>query len=207
MQLTAQLEAIILSDRSHEEFIRAAAPDAALLSPLLHSGSAQTDFVKSAQQLGIPVGKLLFSWDDLSTKGAMYVIPNHVFVWNERQRRETTELHGGPETQIHVTGAPRFDRFFELEPRTSREASCGALGLDSNRPLVAYLCSSKFVSERELDFSSRIGIVACTAPHTSFCARPTPWCGRTGTSGFAIESGWRPNDALTSERRPVQERI
>jgi hypothetical protein len=51
-----------------------------------------------------------------------------------------------------ITGAPRFDDFFQMAPRQSREDFCAGVGLDSKRPLVAYLCSSDFVSNREVEF-------------------------------------------------------
>ena len=48
---------------------------------------------------------LLFSWDNLSTKGALHVAPDRMFVWNARQVREAEELHGYPSSQVTVVGA------------------------------------------------------------------------------------------------------
>jgi hypothetical protein len=53
-------------------FIREQAPDVVLLSPVVHFGSAQADLVAAGRSLGIPVGMLLFSWDNLSTKGRLH---------------------------------------------------------------------------------------------------------------------------------------
>jgi hypothetical protein len=43
---------------------------------------------------------LLFSWDNLSTKGTLHVAPDLMFVWNERQRREAAELHDYPPERV-----------------------------------------------------------------------------------------------------------
>ena len=59
-----------------------------ILSPLIDLGSSMTDLVKSARAAGIPSAQLLFSWDNLSTKGRIHRQPDWMFVWNERQRRE-----------------------------------------------------------------------------------------------------------------------
>ncbi len=145
-------EQSIPSDALHEQCVAEFRPDVVLASPLVHFGSAQADFVKAARALGIPVGMLLFSWDNLSTKGALHVEPDRLFVWNERQRREALELHGVPLDRTRVTGAARFDRFFALRPMLTREAFCAPFGLDPSKPILLYLCSSRLVSEREPAF-------------------------------------------------------
>ncbi len=140
------------SDLLHEDFLRAHAPDVLLLSPLVHFGSAQADFVASARALGIPVAMLLHSWDNLSTKGCMHHPPDWIFVWNEQQRREALELHRFPPERVIVVGAPRFDSFFELRPRLTREEFHEPLGLDPSKPTLLYVCSSQLISALERAF-------------------------------------------------------
>jgi hypothetical protein len=118
-------------------------------------GFSQADFVKSARQLGIPTGMLVFSWDNLSNKGLIHEKPDRMFVWNDIQRQEAVKLHAYPAAQIVTTGAPRFDAFFEMRPGTTREEFCGMVGLDPAKPIVTYLCSSKFVAAHEQAFVGR----------------------------------------------------
>jgi hypothetical protein len=61
-------------------------------------------------------------------------------------------MHGVPAEQVVITGAPRFDDFFLMTPGQSRADFCGGVGLDPAKPIVAYLCSSEFVANREVDF-------------------------------------------------------
>lgn len=149
------LERGIPSDPLHEEFLTRHAPDVVLITPGVHFGSVQTDVVKSANARGIPVWMLLFSWDNLSTKGALHAPPDLLFVWNERQRREAAELHGYPPDRVVVVGAPRFDEFFALRPRVDRRDFLTPLGLDASKPALLYLCSSRFIADRELPFIGR----------------------------------------------------
>lgn len=149
--MTAMMEEAIPSDPGIEARLAAHRPDIVLVSPLIDLGSSQTDIVKSARRLGITSGMLLFSWDNLSTKGSIHVPPDRMFVWNELQRREAATLHGYPIERTVVTGAPRFDEFFALAPVTSRAAFFAPLGFDPGRPMLMYLGSSKFViTDREL---------------------------------------------------------
>ena len=151
--ITALMEEAMPSDVGIEARIAAHQPDVVLVSPLIDLGSSQSDIVKSARRLGIPTGMLLFSWDNLSTKGSLHVAPDRMFVWNELQRQEASTLHGFPAERVTVTGAPRFDEFFALSPVTDREGFCAPLGFDPSRPILMYLGSSKFViTDRELPF-------------------------------------------------------
>jgi hypothetical protein len=153
--LFALMEATIPSDGTIDAFLQAERPDVVLVTPLVNFGSYQADYVKSARALGIPVGFPVFSWDNLSNKGLIHVVPDRVFVWNSRQRLEAVKMQHVPADQVVVTGAPRFDEFFLMKPQQSREAFCAGVGLDPGRPLVAYLCSSEFVSNREVEFVGR----------------------------------------------------
>ncbi|MGE0592716.1 MAG: FkbM family methyltransferase [Vicinamibacterales bacterium] len=151
-RLLALVEASIPADALHREFIARHAPDVVLVTPGVHFGSAQADFVKAARALGIPAWMLLFSWDNLSTKGALHVMPDLLFVWNEHQRTEAGALHDVPADRVVVVGAPRFDEFFTLRPAVSRPEFFRPLGLDPARPTLLYVCSSRFVAGSEVPF-------------------------------------------------------
>ena len=140
------------TDPLYDTFLREEQPDVLLLSPVVHFGSAQADLVASARRLGIPVGMLLFSWDNLSTKGRLHRPPDRMFVWNDRQRIEAAQLHGFPEDRVVVVGAPRFDSFFSLRRQMSAGEFLSPLGLDAAAPTLLYVCSSPFVSAGELAF-------------------------------------------------------
>ena len=138
-----------------DEFLASEKPDVLLISPLVHFGSAQADVAASARRLGIRTWMLLFSWDNLSTKGCMHVEPDLMFVWNERQRVEAQELHRFPPSRVIVVGAARFDPFFELRPTLAREEFHESLGLDPSRPTLLYLCSSRLIAPHEMPFIQR----------------------------------------------------
>ena len=143
------LETSIPSAREYDDFLEAVRPDVALVTPLLGFSSAQTDLVKSARARGVPVGLPVYSWDNLTTRGMLHVMPDCLFLWNDIQADEAKRLHGVPDDRIVVTGAPRFDDFFLLRPSTSREAFCAALGLEPRRPILLYVGSSRWVIDHE----------------------------------------------------------
>ena len=96
-------------------------PTLLVVTPLVKIGSYQADYVKSARALRIPVVFPVFSWDNLSTKGLVHVMPDLVLVWNDRQRQEAIEDAAYSAADVMAVGAPRFDRFFDMQPQTTRE--------------------------------------------------------------------------------------
>jgi hypothetical protein len=125
-------------------------PDVVLVSRLVDYDSIQVDYVRAAQYLGIPVGFAVASWDNLTNKGLIKVLPDFVTVWNNCQKREAVELHGVPEDRVLVTGAQIFDCWFDRPPSLDRAAFCGRFGFDSERTLITYLCSSRQIADNEV---------------------------------------------------------
>ena len=145
-------EAIVPSERYYELFIRSHAPDVIVITPLIDFGSYQTDYVKSAHRLGVPIVFVPFSWDNLTNRGLVRIPPDRVLVWNEHQKQEAMTYHDVSPDRIVVTGAPRFDDFFSMRPTTTRDEFCARAGLDASRPFLLYLCSSNFVAPDEVSF-------------------------------------------------------
>jgi hypothetical protein len=125
-------------------------PDVVVASPANKKNSAEIEYVKAARSLGIPSVVPVLSWDNLTTKGLIHVVPDVTLVWNETQRDEAVRIHGIPPEHLAVTGAPFFDPWFEasvaIEPR---EAFCARVGLDPDEPFALYLGSSHNIARDE----------------------------------------------------------
>jgi hypothetical protein len=132
-------------------WIKAQAPDAVLITPLIDFDYCQLDALKASLSLGIPTAHLVASWDNLTNKGGILIPPDRVVVWNEHQRREAEALHGIPSGRVVVTGAQLFDHWLKMKPASTREAFLARIGnLDPARPLILYLCSSSFICREEV---------------------------------------------------------
>jgi len=149
----AAVERMIPPSGPIEVFLRAHDPDLLLVTPLVELGSQQVDYVKAARRLGVPSALCVASWDNLTSKGLIRVLPDRVLVWNEAQKREAVELHGVAPAQVVVTGAHLFDRWFDARPTRSRDEFCRLVGLDPARPFVLYVGSSVFIAPDEVPFA------------------------------------------------------
>ncbi len=128
------------------DILKASSPDVVLVSPLVTNRSWQTDVVKAAMGLGIPTGVCVASWDHLTSKGMIRIVPDRVFLWNPVQRDEAIALHDIPSERIVVTGAQPFDKWFRREPTVSADFFCRQVGFDSERPYILFVGSTASIS-------------------------------------------------------------
>jgi len=139
-----RLEQAVPRQKGVDEFITDLQPDVLLITPLIELGSPQLDYVRAARALGIRSALCVWSWDHLSSKALIRVVPDRVLVWNETQRAEAQRFHGIPPEQVVVTGAQCFDQWFDRQPSRDRDAFCRRVGLPSAAPFLLYVCSALF---------------------------------------------------------------
>lgn len=137
------------------KFIQSRRPSVLLITPLVDIGSDQVDYIREASAAKIPTALGVSSWDNLTNKGEMQVIPDRVLLWNDSQKIEAIEIHGVPEDRVIVTGAQNFDDWFNWQPSKTREAFGRVVGLSSEKPFILYLGSSFFIAPKEAEFAQR----------------------------------------------------
>jgi hypothetical protein len=170
----SRLEEAIPPSRRITEFLAAQRPDAVLASPVIEFASSQVEHLKAARALGIRTGVCVASWDNLTGKGLLRFVPDRVFVWNDTQRQELVEMHGIPADRVVLTGAQRFDDWFERKPSRTPDEFRRRVGLGP-RPFVLYLCSSPFIAPNEVAFVRRwLRAVRRRLPHVGALVRPHP---------------------------------
>jgi Methyltransferase domain len=147
-----RMEAAVPVPRGITELIESHRPDAVLVSPLVGLGSIESDYVRAAQELGIPTVLVVASWDNLTNKGVIRDAPAMTIVWNQTQVEEAVRLHSIPRDQVVAVGAHSFDHWFTWRASTTREGFAGQRDLDPARPLVLYLGSSFFISGDETGY-------------------------------------------------------
>jgi len=155
VRLFRTIERVLLPPGEIADVFRRINPDVLFLTPLLYFRSHQVDHVRCARQLGIKSVLGVGSWDHLTTKGLIHELPDRILVWNELQKREAVELHRVPAERIAVTGAQAYDHWFAAEPTLDRGGFCQQVGLDPQRPMLLYLCSSPFIAPHEVGFVRR----------------------------------------------------
>jgi len=94
-------------------------------------------FLRAAKRKGYYVVGLTRSWDNLTSKGVIQVLPDKLILHTERMKKQAVELVGMPEKDIYVSGPPDYDKYFKPLSIT-REEFCRQLGIDLKRRLVLF---------------------------------------------------------------------
>lgn len=146
-----RLERVIPPDAGIIQELQKEKPDAVIVSPAnLRYSSSDLEYLKAAARLKIPTAVQVLSWDNLTTKGLIHIVPDVVLAWNETQVGEARAHHGISAERVFVTGAPVFDQWFsDLKPSMSREEFCKRHGFDPRYPIIVYLGSTKNIAKDE----------------------------------------------------------
>ena len=112
-------------------------------------------------------------------------------------------MHGIPADRVVLTGAQRFDDWFERRPSTTREEFQRKVGLDPAEPYVLYLCSSPFIAPDEVGFVRRwLAAVRAQFPEVGVLVRPHP---QNGAQWEGVDLG-DPNAVVWPPGRPAARR-
>lgn len=151
VKFLATLDALIPPRSDVKDLLkRKVKADMVMVTPLFGHGSAQVEYFKAAQALGIRSCLPVASWDNLTSKGVVQCSPDRILVWNEAQRKEGIELQHMPKDRIVVTGAHSYEHWFTWQPSTERDAFFSHVGLDPSRGYVLFLGSSRFIAADEV---------------------------------------------------------
>lgn len=106
--------------------------------------SCDQEYLRAAKVLKIPTVAPVFSWDNLTTKGLLHVVPDLLLVWNKQQIKEAKKHHNinYEGAKIRICGAYFFDHWFNNQRPANRESFCKKYGLDSKKPIFLYLGTS-----------------------------------------------------------------
>ncbi len=165
------------------------------------SSSPDLDYLKAARYLGIQTIVPTPSWDNLSSKGLLQILPDLLLVWNEEQVREAVRHHKVPRERIRIVGAYQFDGWRALRaPRESRDAFCSRIGVPTERKYILYLGSGAVTgdSTKVVD-ELRLGMDASQDPDVSnayLVVRPAP-------NNFVAFSSYKRERVVVCPHKPV----
>ena len=122
-------------------------PDVMLVSPTVWpKDPVEADYLHAGRILGIATIGCPNSWDDLTSRGTVHVLPDLFLAWNEALAQEAAEIHDIPASTIRITGASHLDTLFSLRPRSSRADVCARLGRP-DAPYIVFLGSPSTIWE------------------------------------------------------------
>ncbi|MBI4992211.1 MAG: CDP-glycerol glycerophosphotransferase family protein [Candidatus Harrisonbacteria bacterium] len=122
---------------------------------LVFSTDAQNEIdvrlLLDAKRNGVSTIGMVRSWDNLTAKGVIRVIPDLLAVHNEILKEEAITLHGIPEERIKIIGIPHYDRYFQGS-HSSREEFMKRIGANPQKKLILFApTGDRYIGENTVD--------------------------------------------------------
>lgn len=93
---------------------------------------------------------LINSWDRVTARSVLRLVPDKLIVFNELVKEEAMEHNGISRDQIFVSGIPQYDKYF-TGTRTNREAFFRKKGIDPGHRLIVFSPQGGTFSESDWD--------------------------------------------------------
>jgi CDP-Glycerol:Poly(glycerophosphate) glycerophosphotransferase len=99
-------------------------------------------FLYAAQQLKIPSGTFIFSWDNLASKGRMLGTFDYFFVWSQLMKSELLYFYPKVEKEkVKVVGTPQFEPYVMSKYESTSDEFYAKFQLDANTKTICYSCA------------------------------------------------------------------
>ena len=103
-----------------------------------------------ARQRGIATVGMVRSWDNLTCKGLVRVVPDTLVVNNAIVAEEAEELNSIPSERIKLIGIPHYDRY--SEPAHDRSTFAKAIGMKPDQRFILYApTGDRYLAENNTD--------------------------------------------------------
>lgn len=171
--------------------------------------------MREAKRRGIRVVGMTRSWDNLTSHGALRVVPSRIIVQNEFLHDAVRGVQGISKhmASVDVVGLPHYDVARDVETYAgTREAFCAEYGLDPRKKILIYGAMGTFLFKRENDLLFQFSLFAqkCSVGEDiQFLYRPHPKFTLTQDSksvpGVIIDRSATYRTEVNSERSASQE--
>jgi len=107
--------------------------------------------VKEAKRRAIPTVCLMESWDNLTLKGPLSVVPDRLVVWNEVNKNEALNLHQFREEDVLIAGIPQFDLYQDKSLFASKGNFLNGFTIGPEVKLITYAATSEWNAKDEIE--------------------------------------------------------
>jgi CDP-glycerol glycerophosphotransferase (TagB/SpsB family) len=130
------------------EYFKKYNPSAVFLAHLFDD--LEIRLLKEAKYSDVKSIGFINSWDKLTARNIIRVLPDKLFVFNNIVKEEALRCADMPECKIEVVGIPQYDWHMNYKP-ISREEFFSKKGLDVSKKLIVYAPMGKAYSDSDWD--------------------------------------------------------
>ncbi len=109
----------------------------------------EINYTSVAQKRGVPIMGVVKSFDNITSKGFLPVVPSFFSVWNQQMKEELVHIHAIDPIDISINGAPQFDNYLNYSPKSNFSQFTKAFGLSGKRKIVLLTTTSEDINSSE----------------------------------------------------------
>ncbi len=94
--------------------------------------------MRSAKRHGVSIVGMVRSWDNVTSKTLLTMIPERVLVNADQVKQELIRYGDVRDRAISVVGIPHYDRYRDAQVRTPRDVFFKKIGLDPQKKLILF---------------------------------------------------------------------
>ncbi len=104
---------------------------------------AEIAILREAKKRGIKSIGFVNSWDKLTARAIIRLLPDELVVFNQIVKKEAMDFADMPAEKIFVGGIPNYDCYLTYKP-ASREEFCRTLGAAPEKRIIVYAPNGKY---------------------------------------------------------------
>lgn len=134
----------LVRDRNFVEVFDKYQPDLVFLAHIF--GDEETSMLRQARKRGIKSMAFINSWDKITSRCMVRLLPDKMIVHNEIVKKEAIKYADMPPENIEIVGVPNCDIFVNAKP-SRKEEFCAKVGLDAKKKILMFCPLGKRYSD------------------------------------------------------------
>lgn len=145
-RLLRPLDLRLVGDPGFGPYFERYRPAAVFLAHLFDD--VETALLREAQRRGVRTVGYINSWDKVTTRASIRLLPDTMLVFNDIVKAEVMRYADMPADRVIPTGIPQYDRYVTIRP-APREEFFKRIGIDPSKRLVVYAPMGRTFSDSD----------------------------------------------------------
>jgi len=142
------LDWVLVKDNNYIEYFKKYKPD--LIFPAHLFGDEELSMLRQAKKLKVKSIGLINSWDKLTSRCMIRLLPDKMIVHNEIMKQDAINFADMKASNIEVVGIPHYDIFVNQKPTLKKDFFKQA-GININKRLVLICPLGKYYSDVDVE--------------------------------------------------------
>lgn len=147
-KIARRLDFLLVSDSTYVSFFQKYKPDLVFLAHLFDE--PEISLLREAKKQKVKTVGFVNSWDKVTARCIMRLLPDKAVVFNSFVRDELIEFNEMKSEDIFISGLPQYDYFYSYDP-ISKEEFCQKKNLSSEKEIIVYASMGRAFSSLDWD--------------------------------------------------------